>query len=58
MMKIWSRQCGETSHRREDKEKDLREARVGEALVARRPTQNKSLSREREKKEGGKDDST
>jgi len=46
------------SYRREDKGKDLKEARVGEALVARRPTQNKSLSRERQKKRGGEDDST
>jgi hypothetical protein len=38
------------SYRTEDKEKDLREARGGKALVARRPTQNKSLSRAKKKK--------
>jgi hypothetical protein len=41
------------SYRREDKEEDLREARDGEALVARRPTQNK-VSQEKRKKKGGK----
>ena len=44
------------SYRSEDKEKDLREATVGDALVARRPTQNESLSREKKKKGGGKKD--
>jgi len=38
------------SYRREEKEKDLRKARGGEALVARRPTQNKSLSRVKKKR--------
>jgi hypothetical protein len=38
---------GEMSYRREGKQRDLREARVGEALVARRPTQNTSLSTEK-----------
>lgn len=47
---------GKMSYRSEDKEKDLREATVGDALVARRPTQNESLSREKKKKGGGKKD--
>jgi hypothetical protein len=38
------------SYRREDKQRDLWEARVGEALVARRPTQNTSLSREKKER--------
>jgi hypothetical protein len=52
MMKTmgWEGKREEMSYTREDKEKDLREARGGEALVARRPTQNKSLSREKKKR--------
>jgi hypothetical protein len=35
------------SYKRRNKEKGLREDRLGDALVARRPTKNKSLSRKR-----------
>ena len=45
---------GVMSYRRNDKEKDLRETRGWEALVAKRPTQNKSLSRVKKKRGGEK----